>query len=83
MDLYFGTIRPEYSLANQWLNGIIDEVRISNISRTPTKSFGNLTSKPISIPPGMLWDTIFINKTQMNDSFLNVTILNALNNQSL
>lgn len=64
-------------------NGIIDEVRISNIFRYPLKIYSILSSKSINLPAGMQWDSLLINKTQLNNSYLNITILNALNNQPI
>jgi hypothetical protein len=65
------------------LDGKIDEVRISNITRKPVRCQANLTSNPINLPSTMLWDTLIINKTQPSNTFLNITIFNATNNQQI
>ncbi len=73
-------------------NGIIDEVRISDKARSATEignkrgnvnKWANLTSKTIDLPAKMAWDTLIINKTQPSGTYLNVTILNASNNQKI
>lgn len=64
-------------------NGIIDEVWISDIARVPTRYSANLTSKKIDIPTNLHWDTLLIDKTQPQNAFLNITILNATNNQRI
>jgi hypothetical protein len=73
-------------------DGIIDEIRISNKSRSPLEikrtygyvhEFANLTSKPIQLPENMAWDTIVINRTQPLNTYLNISILNAANNQPI
>jgi hypothetical protein len=61
--------------------GILDEVRISNISRVPDQKQATLISKTIVIPENMNWNTIVIEHTQPKRSFLNVTILNAADDQ--
>lgn len=63
--------------------GAIDEVRLSNIARSPTKLTANLTSIPHTLPASMNWDTLVINKTQHPNTYFNVTILNALDNQPI
>jgi uncharacterized membrane protein len=79
--------------ANNWrFKGKIDEVRISNQARSETeilKYFGfsnseaNLTSKPIELPTDMHWDTLLIDKTQPANTYINVTIFDASNNQPI
>ncbi len=77
-----------------FFNGIIDEVAICNRSLTALEInelyggnryhfTGNMTSKIISLPVNMHWDTIIINKTQPKNSYINVTILNASNDQPI
>ncbi|WP_455392457.1 LamG-like jellyroll fold domain-containing protein [[Eubacterium] cellulosolvens] len=75
-----------------FFNGIIDEVAICNRSLTAPEIYslyggdryhitGNITSKIITLPANMHWDTIFINKTQPRNSYLNVTVLDASNDK--
>ncbi|MCK5559182.1 MAG: hypothetical protein KAJ51_01255 [Thermoplasmata archaeon] len=73
-------------------NGKIDEIRISNNARSPWeiaqnyglfKNTANLTTKPINLPLNMHWDTLIINKTKPENTYLNITILNASNNQQI
>lgn len=79
-----------------YYDGLIDDLRISNIARsakeikdayensTPiAKRYANLTSKTISLPLGMKWNTLAINKTQPQNTFLNITILNSINDQPI
>ncbi|WP_455391552.1 LamG-like jellyroll fold domain-containing protein [[Eubacterium] cellulosolvens] len=79
-----------------YYNGRLDDVWISKIARsaleiksiyengTPTNlRSAYLYSKPINIPIGKCWDTLIINKTQANNHYLNITILNATNNQQI
>ncbi|MCK5559181.1 MAG: LamG domain-containing protein, partial [Thermoplasmata archaeon] len=74
-----------YTTSGGWnhFSGILDEIRISNITRRPFYNKSTLISKPINIPPGMAWDSIILNKTLPNNTYLNVTILNATNNQPI
>jgi LruC domain-containing protein len=72
--------RLYYQPLRWFFKGNIDEVRISNISRVYKNCFANLTSKEITKPLKMRWDTIIINKTQEKYTDLTVTILNASNN---
>ena len=79
-----------------YYNGLMDEIRISNIARsardikdiyengtsTNIRS-ANLTSKSINLPNNMYWDSLIINKTQPENTSLNITILNASNNQPI
>lgn len=73
-------------------NGIIDEVAIYNRSLSAEEigsMYGdrfhnrtaNLTTKKITLPENMRWDTFFFNKTQAPNTYLNVTILNASSGQ--
>jgi hypothetical protein len=41
----------------------------------------NITSNEITLPPGMKWDTLLINKIQKPETFLNITIQNPVNNE--
>ncbi|MCK5562121.1 MAG: LamG domain-containing protein, partial [Thermoplasmata archaeon] len=79
-----------------YYDGLIDDLRISNIARsakeikdayensTPiAKRFANLTSNTISLPLGMKWDTFSFSKTQPQNTFLNISILNAINDQPI
>ena len=85
-----------YSDSAQYFNGIIDEVSISKKARTPLEikdiyengtgvniTQANLTSEEITLPPGMNWDSIFIDSTKVGNSYINVTILNATDNQPI
>jgi hypothetical protein len=75
-----------------FFNGKIDHVRISDIARTASEikdiydsdgfasssdSTANITSEPINLPAGMQWDSLVINKTEPDQSTLDVTILDA------
>jgi hypothetical protein len=74
-------------------NGVIDEVRISNMTRSSkeiweyyAKTFefyGNLTTKPVRIPSNMNWDTLIVDRAMPNNSELNITILNASDNMPI
>ncbi len=44
-------------------------------------STGNLQSKPITLPPDMTWDSLFINKTESLGGTITLSILNANNDQ--
>ncbi len=80
-----------------YYKGLMDEMRISKTARsaqeikdiyengTSSENIynANLTSKTIKLPQGMQWDTIIINKTQPTDTYLNVTIINASNDQPI
>ncbi len=85
-------------LFNQdYIGGLIDRVSISKIARSALEvkdiyengtSFklvrqANLTSSAISLPPNMHWDTLLINKTQPDKTYLNITILDASDNQPI
>jgi hypothetical protein len=48
-----------------------------------TEHTGELTSKPIEIQDNMHWDSLIINKTQSINTNINITILNATNNQQI
>jgi hypothetical protein len=64
-------------------NGLTDEVRLSNITRFPSTWYANLTSKPMNLPKNKIWDSLIFKKTQPMNTNLNVTILNATNNQQI
>ncbi len=79
-----------------YYDGLLDEVRISKIAyssieikniyenyiyKCPTK--GNLTTAQINLPLNMQWDSLIINKTQLDDQFINITILNGSNNEPI
>ncbi|MCK5559128.1 MAG: LamG domain-containing protein, partial [Thermoplasmata archaeon] len=74
--------------------GIIDEVRISNIARTPQeiqdhyskrgfKKYSILESKPISIPKNHIYDKFVIDKTETQNNYLNVTVLDDQTNNPI
>ncbi|WP_455392459.1 LamG-like jellyroll fold domain-containing protein [[Eubacterium] cellulosolvens] len=80
----------------QFFNGIMDEVSISNVARTPLEikdlyengssgacELGSTTSTIINLPEKMIWDTLLINKTQPVNTYINVTVLDASNNQPI
>lgn len=79
-----------------YIGGIIDEVCVLKRLRTAQeikniyengslfgRKLANLTSKQINLPNKMKWDTLIINKTQPQNSLINVTILDASNNQPI
>jgi len=68
---------------DRWFNGTIDDVRISNITRSPPPSQANLTSKSINLPSGMQWDSLIVNKSQPLNTGMEIKILNASNNQQI
>jgi hypothetical protein len=78
-DLALG--RKYANSAWRFLNGTLDEVKMSNIERRPSKVTANSTSIQINKPNNMLWDTLIINKSQPQISYLNISIWNATNNQ--
>ncbi|MHC4707416.1 MAG: LamG domain-containing protein, partial [Planctomycetota bacterium] len=74
--------------------GKLDEVSIYNKALTAaevlslyqtgavrSKPTANITSEQVTLPAGMKWDTININKTIQPGSFLNITIRNPVNNE--
>ncbi|WP_455391919.1 LamG-like jellyroll fold domain-containing protein [[Eubacterium] cellulosolvens] len=78
--------------------GKIDEMRISNVARTPQEiksayenqtyiysyfKNGYLTSNPITLPSGMKWDTIVFDKTEDTNTWINITILDASNDKPI
>ncbi|WP_455392304.1 LamG domain-containing protein, partial [[Eubacterium] cellulosolvens] len=73
----------ETLLGNRAFDGIIDELRISNISRVQNTHYANLSSQTINIPTNMCWETLIINKTQAQNTAIEVKILNAANNQQI
>ena len=79
-----------------YYKGSLDDIRISNNARsaqdikeiyensTPVKCrYANLTTKTILKPSSMHWDTLIINKTQLDNTYLNITIENAVNGQKI
>jgi hypothetical protein len=74
--------RLYYQPIEWFFRGKMDEIRISNIARDP-KPLANLTSKQINLPANNRWDTLIVNATQPRASELNITILNASNNQPI
>jgi len=92
-NLTFG-INPRKG--RNYFDGSLDDVMILNRSLTTQEiaaiykngtnkfsHYGNLTSNEIEIPYGMHWDTFIINKIQPGRTYLNITILNASNNQPI
>ncbi len=59
------------------ISSVVDNIYIE------TEPKGTLISKPISIPHNMNWDSLILNKTQPLNTFINITILNASNNQPI
>ncbi|MCK5560449.1 MAG: hypothetical protein KAJ51_07630, partial [Thermoplasmata archaeon] len=81
---------------SEYFDGIIDEVAIYNRALTNdeikynyqngliiNQKEGDLTSEQITIPPLMYWNTLIINKTEPPKTYLNITILDAVTNQSI
>jgi hypothetical protein len=81
-----------------YYEGLMDTIRISNISRSakdisniyknltgPGITFKNaeLVSNPITIANKMYWDTLIINKDEPAQTYLNLTVLDAVSNQPL
>jgi hypothetical protein len=79
---------------NYDLHGLLDEVTLYSTALTDTQitdkyvnktysriRYGNMTSNVINLPAEMYWDTILIDKTQAANNYLNVTILDASNDQ--
>ncbi len=64
-------------------DGIIDELRISNMTRNPIITNGNLTSELITLPINTYWDSLIFNFTQPPNTFMNITILNGSDDQPL
>jgi hypothetical protein len=94
-DSKFETGRDPANFDN-YFNGIIDEVAVYDraLSAQEIKDLylygqfryqprGNLTSKSISLPNDMHWDTLIINKSHPENTFINITILNASDNQPI
>ncbi len=70
--------------ANDWtttigkyseISSVVDNVYLEN------DPYGIVISKPINKPKDMIWDTIIINKTQAKNNYINITILNASDDQ--
>jgi hypothetical protein len=83
---------------SRYFDGQIDELWISNKARTgseirsaynnrisldKTSKTANLTTNTITIPPNMDWDSIYINKSQPANTYINVTIFDASTNQAI
>ncbi|MCG2824966.1 MAG: DUF2341 domain-containing protein, partial [Thermoplasmatales archaeon] len=71
---------------DQYFNGTIDEIRISNIARTKFdyyQTFGTLTSEKIHVPTNKTWNTLYINKTEPQNTHLKVSVLDGENNQTI
>lgn len=81
---------------NRAFNGSIDEIAIYNraLSAKELRDLyqnssytyeihGNLTSKTIKLPKNMYWDTLIVNKTEPENTYLNITILNADSNEPI
>jgi hypothetical protein len=79
--LYIGA-RYDSPVKGPW-NGKIDEVWLSSSADGPINNIAYLTSKRIDLPSGKQWDTISIDKTQPENTFLNVTILDASTNLTI
>ncbi|WP_455391553.1 hypothetical protein, partial [[Eubacterium] cellulosolvens] len=60
-----------------WISTIIDKIYFVNDPK------GVIKSKPINVPENMQWDTLIINKTQPKNCVVDITILNASNNQPI
>jgi len=81
---------------NSNFKGIIDDVTIYNRALKPHeikalyqndtrtyKFYGTVTSKPIQLPTNMYWGNLIINKTEPQDTSLNVTILDGTTDQPI
>jgi len=73
-------------------NGIIDEVSIYNRALTPYEVYNHsrlyranatLHSSPILLPPNQTWDTFHCSRSVPDDTYLNISINDALTNESL
>ena len=74
-------------------DGVIDEIRISNIPRSHLEIwehyakrfefYGNLTTKTIIKPANMYWDSLIIKGDKPINSEFNITILNGSNNNPI
>ncbi|WP_455391921.1 LamG domain-containing protein [[Eubacterium] cellulosolvens] len=90
-ELLIGARQGSITSIDAVFKGTIDEIRISNIARTPQeikdhylgsgfKTFSVLESKPISIPNGNYFDKLIINKSVPSGAYLNVTIFDTQSN---
>ncbi len=74
----------EVKIANVWdrsnSKGWFDKLSLKEIDYNEV---GSIQSKPITLQQGMRWDTLVINKTEPTKSYLNITILDATNNQKI
>ncbi len=82
---------------DSFFNGTIDDVMIFNraLSAFEIKDLyengtfsnyvrqANLTSSIINLPQNMQWDTLLINKTEPDKTYINITILNAADDQPI
>jgi predicted GH43/DUF377 family glycosyl hydrolase len=77
-------------------NGKIDDVKILTVALTAQEvkeryvngsqsnfTNGTLISQPINLPKARVWDSLIIDKTMFNNTWLNFTILNASTLQQL
>ncbi len=58
----------------------VKNLRLTNIS-SKFYTIGYLQSKSITIQKGMQWDSLIINKMEPSNCWINISILNASNNQ--
>jgi hypothetical protein len=88
LDVYLGN----RNTFNYGFNGIIDNARISKVARPASellniynsggfiggyKSTANITSEAITVPTGMKWDSLVINKTEPDQSTMDVRIFDG------
>jgi hypothetical protein len=81
---------------NKYANGVLDEVKIYGRALTAQeikdsylngsfiyKSHGTIISEPIPIPNNMYWDTLIINKTEPANTYLNISVLDAISTEPI
>nr|NIP35727.1 LamG domain-containing protein [Thermoplasmata archaeon]NIS12821.1 LamG domain-containing protein [Thermoplasmata archaeon]NIS20725.1 LamG domain-containing protein [Thermoplasmata archaeon]NIT78129.1 LamG domain-containing protein [Thermoplasmata archaeon]NIU49797.1 LamG domain-containing protein [Thermoplasmata archaeon] len=91
--LVFGSQSPSI---NRYFSGSMDEIELFDTPLTDTEvnesykngpysvhNYGNITSKQITVPSGMIWETLVINKTSGSDQVLNVTVLNSAGTRTI
>ncbi|WP_455392079.1 LamG-like jellyroll fold domain-containing protein [[Eubacterium] cellulosolvens] len=82
--LFFGTYYYDGTgHTDKYYHGLLDEVMISDIERTPGTIQAYLTSKQIDLPVNANWDTLMLNTTQPGTSSVLIRILNATTNQPI
>jgi hypothetical protein len=84
-DINYASPVTIYFASQSAATGFSFDTRVDNfkIFQRDENLTGNLTTKQIVLPFNMHWDTLIINKTQSKNAFVNISILNASDNQPI